>query len=121
MSASRARRLLGLTYAAERYGERSRPSPFLFELAGEDERLLIWTGPKLKGADDRLTVLTRDEPHRMNAGDEAATDGADNRSAFSKEPEDWVWLRDQPRAVVGRGTNALRASLLLPVLCPAVG
>ena len=32
---TRAKRLLGLTYAAERYGERSRPSPFLFELAGE--------------------------------------------------------------------------------------
>jgi superfamily I DNA/RNA helicase len=57
---TRARCLLGLTY----YGERSRPSPFLFELAGEDERLLIWTGPKLKGADDRLPLLTRDEPHR---------------------------------------------------------
>jgi superfamily I DNA/RNA helicase len=38
---TRAERLLGLTYAAERYGERSRPSPFLFELAGEDEWLLI--------------------------------------------------------------------------------
>jgi DNA helicase-2/ATP-dependent DNA helicase PcrA len=63
---TRARRLLGLTYAAERYGERSRPSPFLFELAGEDERLLIWTGPKLKGADDRLPLLTRDEPHRLS-------------------------------------------------------
>jgi DNA helicase II / ATP-dependent DNA helicase PcrA len=63
---TRARRLLGLTYAAERYGERSRPSPFLFELAGEGERLLIWTGPKLKGADDRLPLLTRDEPHRFS-------------------------------------------------------
>ena len=63
---TRARRLLGLTYAAERYGERSRPSPFLFELAGEDERLLIWTGPKLKGADDRLPLQTRDEPHRFS-------------------------------------------------------
>ena len=62
---TRAKRLLGLTYAAERYGERSRPSPFLFELAGEDERLLVWTGPKLQGADDRLPVLTRDEPHRF--------------------------------------------------------
>ncbi len=63
---TRAKRLLGLTYAAERYGERSRPSPFLFELAGGDERLLIRTGPKLKGADDRLPVLTRDESPRFS-------------------------------------------------------
>ena len=61
---TRAKRLLGLTYAAERYGERSRPSPFLFELAGKEERLLVWTGPKLKGADDRLPILVDEDAVR---------------------------------------------------------
>jgi DNA helicase-2/ATP-dependent DNA helicase PcrA len=60
---TRTKRLLGLTYSAERYGERARPSPFLFELAGKEERLLTWTGPKLKGADDRLPLLSGEEKH----------------------------------------------------------
>lgn len=64
---TRAKRLLGLTYAAERYGERSSPSPFLFELAGGDERLLLWTGPKLKGADNRLPLIS-DEDRRPAHG-----------------------------------------------------
>jgi DNA helicase-2/ATP-dependent DNA helicase PcrA len=58
---TRAKRLLGFTYAAERYGERATPSPFLFELTGHDKRVHIWTGPKLKGADDRVPLLTRKE------------------------------------------------------------
>ncbi len=61
---ARARRILGLTYAAERYGERSRPSPFLFELAGHEARLLVWTGPKSKGADDRLAILADEDAVR---------------------------------------------------------
>ena len=63
---TRAKRLLGLTYAAERYGERAAPSPFLFELTGHDKRVHIWTGPKLKGADDRLPLLTGKEKHRQS-------------------------------------------------------
>ena len=61
---TRARRMLGLTYAAERYGERSRPSPFLFELAGHEARLLVWTGPKSNGADGRLPILADDDTVR---------------------------------------------------------
>ena len=61
---TRARRLLGLTYAAERYGERARPSPFLFELTGKEERLPVWTGPKLKDADERLPLAGARERQR---------------------------------------------------------
>ena len=50
---TRSKRILGLTYAAERYGERSRPSPFLFVLAGHEARLLTWTGPKLSRSNTR--------------------------------------------------------------------
>ena len=61
---TRARRLLGLTYAAERYGERARPLTFLFELTGKEERLHVWTGPKLKDADERLPLASAGERHR---------------------------------------------------------
>jgi DNA helicase-2/ATP-dependent DNA helicase PcrA len=63
---TRAKRLLGLTYAAERYGERAAPSPFLFELTGYDKHVHIWTGPKLKGADDRVPLLTGKEKRRQS-------------------------------------------------------
>ena len=64
---TRARRRLGLTYAGERYGDRSRPSPFLFEIAGPEKRSCIWTGPKLDGADDRLPLPTPTELLRLAA------------------------------------------------------
>ena len=65
---TRAKCRLGLTYAAERYGERSKPSPFLFELNGKDERIHTWTGPRLAGADDRVPLLTPDEKRRQDRG-----------------------------------------------------
>jgi len=61
---TRARRRLALTYSAERYGERSKPSPFLFGIAGGKRRSCTWTGPKLVGADDRLPLPTTDEKRR---------------------------------------------------------
>ena len=61
---TRARTRLGLTYSVERYGERLKPSPFLFEIAGREGRFCAWTGPKLKGADDRLPLLSPDERQR---------------------------------------------------------
>jgi DNA helicase II / ATP-dependent DNA helicase PcrA len=72
---TRARSRLGLTYSVERYGERSKPSPFLFEIAGRERRFCAWTGPKLKGADDRLPLLTADElRRRASLGDVAASE-----------------------------------------------
>ncbi len=62
---TRARRRLGLTYAGERYGGRSRPSPFLFEIAGGDKRCCVWTGSRLDGADDRLPLPTSAEARSL--------------------------------------------------------
>jgi len=64
---TRARRLLSLTYAAERYGEPAKPSPFLFEVNGREKRFCAWTGPNLEGADDRLPLLGADEKRRLTA------------------------------------------------------
>lgn len=47
---------LGLTHAAGRYGEKSRPSPFPFEIGGREQGLFIWTGPQSNGADERLPL-----------------------------------------------------------------
>jgi DNA helicase II / ATP-dependent DNA helicase PcrA len=62
---TRARRRLGLTYSAERFGERARPSPFLFEVGGKEQRHCIWTGPRSKGADERLPLVTDGERRRL--------------------------------------------------------
>jgi DNA helicase-2/ATP-dependent DNA helicase PcrA len=62
---SRARRRLGLTYASTRYGEQSRPSPFLFEIAGRDRRHCVWTGPNTRGAEARLPRLSPQERQRV--------------------------------------------------------
>jgi len=70
---TRGRQRLGLTYAGERYGERSRPSPFLFEMTGREKRCCIWTGPRLGGADDRLPLPTTDEKRRLASSDAKGT------------------------------------------------
>jgi DNA helicase-2/ATP-dependent DNA helicase PcrA len=61
---TRAKYRLGLTYATERFGDTSRPSPFLFEIAGKNNRNCLWSGPRTKGAADRLPLLTAEELSR---------------------------------------------------------
>jgi DNA helicase-2/ATP-dependent DNA helicase PcrA len=63
---TRARRILGLTYAASRFGQAARASPFLFELYGQD-RPYIWTGPG-DGSDDRVPLLSDRERARLKDG-----------------------------------------------------
>jgi DNA helicase-2/ATP-dependent DNA helicase PcrA len=58
---TRARRRLGLTYAAERFGENAKPSPFLFDIGGRKERHCVWTGPRADGADERLPLVSPTE------------------------------------------------------------
>jgi hypothetical protein len=80
VSVTRARRRLGLTYSVERYGEKLKPSPFLFEIAGREGRFCAWTGPKLKGADDRLPLLSPNEPQRrVSQGERARVSNRPNR------------------------------------------
>ena len=82
---TRARRLLGLTYAAERFGERAAPSPFLFELTGKAERLHWWTGPRLDGADERLPLLTDDEKRRPARGASLPAGGGSGKKSAAGE------------------------------------
>jgi DNA helicase II / ATP-dependent DNA helicase PcrA len=58
---TRAKHRLGLTYAAERYGDKARPSPFLFEIAGKNNQDCAWSGPRTKGADGRLPLLSAED------------------------------------------------------------
>jgi ATP-dependent exoDNAse (exonuclease V) beta subunit len=69
---TRARQRLGLTSAGERYGERSRPSPFLFEMTGREKRCCIWTRPRRGGADEQLPLPTTDEKRRLASSDAKA-------------------------------------------------
>lgn len=62
---TRARRRLGLTYSSERYGEKSRPSPFLFEIGGKGQRHCIWTGPRSSDANERLPLITPSEQQQI--------------------------------------------------------
>ncbi|HXA24712.1 MAG TPA: ATP-dependent helicase [Acetobacteraceae bacterium] len=62
---TRARRQLGLTYSAERYGQKSRPSPFLFEIGGKEQRHCIWTGPRSNGADEHLPLISENEQRQL--------------------------------------------------------
>ena len=63
---TRAKYRLGLTYAAERYGDKARPSPFLFDIAGKNNQNCGWSGPRTKGADERLPLLRPEDLNRPN-------------------------------------------------------
>jgi DNA helicase-2/ATP-dependent DNA helicase PcrA len=65
---TRARRILGLTYANERFRQSSRPSRFLHELGGKEKSLCVWTGPRSEGADERLPLLSNRERRRLSRG-----------------------------------------------------
>jgi DNA helicase-2/ATP-dependent DNA helicase PcrA len=65
---TRAKRLIGLTFANTRFGQTSRPSQFLYELAGKERRLCIWTDPQANGADERLPLLSDRERRGLNEG-----------------------------------------------------
>ncbi len=65
---TRAKRILGLTYANQRFRQSSRPSRFLHELAGREQRLCISTSPRSDGADQRLPLLSNRERQRLKNG-----------------------------------------------------
>jgi DNA helicase II / ATP-dependent DNA helicase PcrA len=65
---TRAKRLLGMTFANMRFGQPSGPSQFLYELSGEGRRHWVWTGPDANGADDRLPLLSdRERQHLLES------------------------------------------------------
>jgi DNA helicase-2/ATP-dependent DNA helicase PcrA len=64
---TRAKRIVGLSYASSRFGQPSSPSRFLRELAGPERRHCTWTGPRADGADERLPLLTDRERQRLSS------------------------------------------------------
>src|SRR5262249_55955615 len=68
VAVTRAKRLLGLTYANERYGQDASPSPFLYEIAGRQRRHCVWTSPRSDGSDERLPLLSNRERQRLKEG-----------------------------------------------------
>jgi ATP-dependent DNA helicase UvrD/PcrA len=87
---TRAKRILGLTYANVRFGQASSPSPFLHEFAGKKRRLCAWTGPRADGADERLPLLSDRERRRLN--DDLSTQRVPAHSASSHARADGVEL-----------------------------
>jgi ATP-dependent exoDNAse (exonuclease V) beta subunit len=65
---TRAKRLLGMTFANMRFGQTSSPSQFLYELASDQRRHWVWTGPEANGADERLPLLSDRERQHLLAG-----------------------------------------------------
>ena len=65
VAVTRAKRLIGLTFAGKRFGETSLPSQFLYELAGNKSRHFTWTGAQANGADERLPLLSDRERQRL--------------------------------------------------------
>jgi DNA helicase II / ATP-dependent DNA helicase PcrA len=65
---TRAKRILGITYANLRFRQDARPSQFLYELAGRKQRHCIWTDTQSEGADDRLPLLSDRERQRLKEG-----------------------------------------------------
>jgi DNA helicase-2/ATP-dependent DNA helicase PcrA len=64
---TRAKRLLGLSYSAARFGQKPVPSQFLRELRGEKEQT-VWTTARADGSDERIPLLSDRERQRLKAG-----------------------------------------------------
>jgi DNA helicase-2/ATP-dependent DNA helicase PcrA len=99
---TRAKRLLGLSYAAERYGETARPSQFLRELNGGDRRYHVWTSPHSPDSDERLPLLSARERQRL-------VDGCLPEPP-PKSPAKPPAAKAASKPAAGRGTNAQRGS-----------
>ena len=77
---TRAKRIVGMTFAQKRFGQSSAPSQFLEELAGQlGQRHCVWTEPS-NGSDDRLPLLSSRERQRLHDG---------------LPPEQWVALPNE--------------------------
>jgi ATP-dependent DNA helicase UvrD/PcrA len=62
---TRAKRLLGLTFATKRFGQTSRPSQFLSELVGRGLPHCVWTHAHERNADERVPLLSDRERQRL--------------------------------------------------------
>jgi DNA helicase-2/ATP-dependent DNA helicase PcrA len=93
---TRAKRLLGLSYANVRFGQYPRPSRFLYELAGKEHRRCIWTSPSSNGADERLPLLSENERRRVRDGmlpEQAFTRPTSDRDQLSRNKQNGLPAR----------------------------
>jgi ATP-dependent exoDNAse (exonuclease V) beta subunit len=65
---TRAKRLLGLTYATTRFAHSGAPSTFLSELAGRAPHHYVWTRPHANSAEERLPLLSNGERKQLANG-----------------------------------------------------
>jgi DNA helicase-2/ATP-dependent DNA helicase PcrA len=104
---TRAKRILGLTYANVRFGQASSPSPFLQELAGRQRRFCVWTGPRADGADERLPLLSDRERRRHN--DDLSSQRLPARLASTHVDGDGIDLSAQRRDRLSKKDDGLPA------------
>jgi DNA helicase-2/ATP-dependent DNA helicase PcrA len=84
---TRAKRLVGLTFSDKRFGQESRPSQFLYELAGNERRLCVWTDPRAANADERLPLLSDRERQRLIEGPPPKQPAIESTERLGKRPE----------------------------------
>ena len=85
---TRAKRLLGITYADVRFRQSAAPSQFLYELAGRKQRHCIWTDSRSEGADSCLPLLSDRERQRLTQG--PLPEPAPERPAKRRSPRNRV-------------------------------
>jgi hypothetical protein len=100
---TRARRLLGITFADMRFGQTSSPSQFLYELARKERHCYVWTNPEESGADQRLPLLSNRERQRLIEGPSPGQPAAPSPNRRAAPP-------DKQQAQVG--TNNVAAAPL---------
>jgi DNA helicase II / ATP-dependent DNA helicase PcrA len=88
VAVTRAKRLLGLSYAAERFRQGTAPSQFLSELAGKAPRLCIWSDPGSERTDSYLPLLTDRERQRLQ--ERAARQAAHARRGRATKERDRI-------------------------------
>jgi DNA helicase-2/ATP-dependent DNA helicase PcrA len=87
---TRAKRILGLTYAEKRFRQSASPSRFLEELAGGRRRLCIWRSSHNQGDDERLPLLSDRERQLI--------EGSRGPEEVPKRPTDELKRRSGRRA-----------------------
>jgi ATP-dependent exoDNAse (exonuclease V) beta subunit len=112
---TRAKRRLALTYAAERFGTKSDPSPFLFEMKHGE---VIWTGPNLAGADSRLPLASVGDRAQLAAKRSQPRPGPtspkSNRETASPGSRPWTSREDiRLQAAYASSTKLEEMSLIL--------
>jgi DNA helicase II / ATP-dependent DNA helicase PcrA len=102
---TRAKYRLGLTYAAERYGDKARPSPFLFEIAGKNNQNCTWSGPRTKGAADRLPLLRAEDLNRRPAEEASPRHGPQPERTRVRSPSHAAKSHRNRRRAKPRGST----------------